>query len=99
MVDGPPPQGQLEKPTLSTFGEAELLDLDDRTARVLRMRSGMWDGQFYKLSEVAEQLGVTGERVRQIQSQGLSLIRQFREAQRHLRRAPRARRHPPATRR
>lgn len=71
-------------PTLYNFGEAELLDLDDRTAHVLRMRSGMWDGQLYALHEVGDEIGVSLERVRQIQSQGLYLIRRVREAQRHM---------------
>jgi hypothetical protein len=33
---------QLPQPELDSFGEGELTDLDDRTAHVLRMRSGMW---------------------------------------------------------
>jgi len=75
-------------PTLYTFGEAELLDLDDRTAHVMRMRSGMWDGHLYRLHEVGEELGISRERVRQIQSSGLYLIRQVREAQRHMQDEP-----------
>jgi hypothetical protein len=50
----------LRTPTLYTFGEAELLDLDDRTAHVLRMRSGMWDGQLYTLREVGEEIRTAG---------------------------------------
>ncbi|HET7588676.1 MAG TPA: sigma factor-like helix-turn-helix DNA-binding protein [Solirubrobacterales bacterium] len=82
------PLRQLRTPTLYTFGEAELLDLDDRSAHVLRMRTGMWDGQLYGLHEVGEEIGVSRERVRQIQSQGLYLIRQVREAQRHMQGEP-----------
>jgi DNA-directed RNA polymerase sigma subunit (sigma70/sigma32) len=82
------PLGELRVPTLYTFGESELLDLDDRTAHVMRMRSGMWDGQLYGLHEVGEELGVSTERVRQIQSAGLYLIRQVREAQRHMQDEP-----------
>jgi hypothetical protein len=79
-------------PTLYTFGEAELLDLDDRTAHLLRLRSGMWDGLLYTLDEVGEKIGITRERVRQIQNDGLFQIRRFREAQRHLREEPKKRR-------
>jgi DNA-directed RNA polymerase sigma subunit (sigma70/sigma32) len=75
---------QLPKPRLDTFGEAELLDLDDRAGHVLLMRSGMWDGEPHTLDEVGDELGISKERVRQIQNQGLVLIRQVREAQRHL---------------
>jgi RNA polymerase primary sigma factor len=84
---------RLQTPTLYTFGEAELLDLDDRTAHVLRMRSGMWDGRLYKLHEIGAEIGVKKSRVRVIQNEGLHLIRQVREAQRHLREEPTTRRY------
>lgn len=87
------PIRRLRAPTLYTFGEAELLELDDRTAHVLRMRSGMWDGRLYALREVGEEIGVTAERVRVIQNVGLDLIRQVREAQRHMRGEPARRRY------
>lgn len=78
----------LPSPALDTFGEAELLDLDDRAAHILRMRTGMWDGEPRTLSAIGEELGIDKERVRQIQNQGLVLIRQVREVQRHLRGEP-----------
>ncbi|MGN6816553.1 MAG: sigma factor-like helix-turn-helix DNA-binding protein [Solirubrobacterales bacterium] len=83
-----PDPDSLPLPTLDAFGEAELLDLDDRVAHVLRMRSGMVDGKAHSLDEVGDELSITGERVRQIQNQGLLLIRQLREVQRHLRKKP-----------
>jgi DNA-directed RNA polymerase sigma subunit (sigma70/sigma32) len=79
------PLSRLRAPTLYTFGEAELLDLDDRTAHVLRMRSGMWDGQLYTLREVGDEIGVSVERVRVIQNEGLHVIGVVREVQRHMR--------------
>lgn len=82
------PLSRLRIPTLYTFGEAELLDLDDRSAHVLRMRSGMWDGRLHSLREVGEEIDVTLERVRQIQNQGLLVIRRVREAQRHMQDEP-----------
>jgi hypothetical protein len=45
----------------------------------------MWDGQLYTLDEVGEKVGISPERVRQIQSEGLLRIRKSREVQRHLR--------------
>lgn len=82
------PETQLPQPKLGSFGEGELIDLDDRTAHILRMRSGMWDGRCHTLREIGEELGIDQERVRQIQNQGLALIRQVREVQRYLRREP-----------
>lgn len=78
----------LATPALDTFGEGELLDLDDRTAHILRMRSGMWDGERHSLSEVGEEIGLGRERVRQLQNQGLTVVREVREVQRHLRSEP-----------
>jgi DNA-directed RNA polymerase sigma subunit (sigma70/sigma32) len=82
------PVARLTMPDLDGFGEAELLDLEDRSAHVLRMRSGMWDGEHHNFREIGDELGLTRERVRQIQNQSLGLIRQVREAQRHLRGEP-----------
>jgi DNA-directed RNA polymerase sigma subunit (sigma70/sigma32) len=84
----PHPELRLPPVELDTFGEGELLDLDDRAAHLLRMRSGMWDGEHNTLREVGDELGLTPERVRQIQNESLVLIRQLREVQRHLRRDP-----------
>lgn len=83
-----PDPDSLPLPTLDAFGEAELLDLEDKVAHVLRVRSGMVDGEAHSLDEVGDELGITRERVRQIQNQGLLLIRQVREVQRHMRPEP-----------
>ena len=79
---------QLPPVTLDSFGEGELADLDDRTIHILRMRSGMWDGERHSLSEVGEEIGLGLERVRQLEREGLGVIRHAREAQRHLREEP-----------
>ena len=79
---------QLPPVTLDSFGEAELADLDDRTVHILRMRSGMWDGERRTLREIGEEIGLGLERVRQLEREGLRSIRQLREAQRHLREEP-----------
>jgi len=58
----------------------------------------MWDGLLYNLDEVGEKVGISRERVRQIQRDGLLRIHHFREAQRHLREEPRKRRVQPELR-
>jgi hypothetical protein len=67
--------------TLETFGEPELDDLDGRVAHILRMRSGMM-GEPVSLQHVGDELGVGGERIRQLEKEGLALIRKLREVQR-----------------
>lgn len=83
-----PIRDSLPLPTLDVFGEAELLDLEDKAAHVLRMRSGMVDGERHTLLEVGDELGITRQRVRQIEGHELLLVRQMREVQRHIRHDP-----------
>jgi RNA polymerase primary sigma factor len=52
-----------------------LNDLPPREVRILQLRYGLIDGQTYTLEEVGRKMGVTRERVRQIESQALSRLR------------------------
>lgn len=45
-----------------------------RLRRILQLRSGLWDGNAYTLEEVGEILGVTRERVRQLEAQAIAKI-------------------------
>ena len=49
--------------------------LPPREVRILQMRYGLVDGETYTLEEVGKKLGVTRERVRQIEAQALSRLR------------------------
>jgi RNA polymerase primary sigma factor len=50
-------------------------DLPPREVRILQLRYGLLDGQAYTLEEVGSKMGVTRERVRQIEAQALSRLR------------------------
>jgi RNA polymerase primary sigma factor len=50
--------------------------LSPRERQVLKMRYGLAGGREHTLGEIADQLGVTSERVRQIESAALSKMRQ-----------------------
>src|SRR5512136_877275 len=52
-----------------------LNSLPPREVRILQLRYGLVDGQSYTLEEVGKKLGVTRERVRQIEAQALSRLR------------------------
>ena len=49
--------------------------LPPREVRILQLRYGLLDGQAYTLEEVGRKVGVTRERVRQIESQALNRLR------------------------
>ncbi|MCA9904266.1 MAG: sigma-70 family RNA polymerase sigma factor, partial [Anaerolineae bacterium] len=50
--------------------------LPAREAQILRLRYGLEDGRVYTLEEVGQAIGVTRERVRQLEAQALNRLRQ-----------------------
>ncbi|MGD8624925.1 MAG: sigma-70 family RNA polymerase sigma factor [Anaerolineae bacterium] len=74
-----------ETAELSILGSTleELLDtLTPREARILRMRFGLDDGYQHTLEEIGDRLGVTRERVRQIEKRALQRLRHPRRSRR-----------------
>ena len=59
-----------------------LQGLPPREVRILQLRYGLVDGETYTLEEVGKKLGVTRERVRQIEAQALSRLRHPRHSRR-----------------
>jgi len=59
-----------------------LQELPPREVRILQLRYGLVDGETYTLEEVGKKLGVTRERVRQIEAQALSRLRHPMHARR-----------------
>ncbi len=61
--------------TLRALLQEVLLDLSPREARILRLRYGLIDGETSTLDKIGKRLGVTRERVRQIEINALSRLR------------------------
>ncbi len=74
-ADQPAPDARLEEET-DRLQLGRLLDaLEDREAQVLRLNFGLDQEQPVTLTEIAKQLGVTKERVRQIKEKALHKLR------------------------
>lgn len=74
------PLAEAEKKALDDELEEVLSSLTDRERVVLMHRFGLHDTKSYTLEEIGRLLGVTRERVRQIESQALSKLRNPRRA-------------------
>ncbi|MBA4420410.1 MAG: RNA polymerase subunit sigma [Anaerolinea sp.] len=71
----PPPDEMATYNLLREHIESVLNTLPPREVRILQLRYGLLDGQAYTLEEVGRKMGVTRERVRQIEAQALSRLR------------------------
>ncbi|MDD5217647.1 MAG: RNA polymerase sigma factor RpoD/SigA, partial [Candidatus Omnitrophica bacterium] len=80
------PEMRLEEMLKSQRIGEYLLTLDERERKILVMRFGLGNEELHTLEEVAQQFGITRERVRQIEAVALSKIRtKFMEEQEDIR--------------
>jgi RNA polymerase primary sigma factor len=70
-----PPEHQMEKRELRQCLALGLAGLTTREARVLRLRFGLENGQSHSLREIGEHLGLSHERIRQIEHLALEKLR------------------------
>lgn len=73
--DAPPPDDSATFNLLKEHLVSVLDSLPPREVRILQLRYGLLDGQSYTLEEVGRKMGITRERVRQIEAQALSRLR------------------------
>ncbi|MEE9229267.1 MAG: sigma-70 family RNA polymerase sigma factor, partial [Acidobacteriota bacterium] len=74
-TDSPAPAEVVTESLLRDQLRDVLHNLPPREVRILQMRYGFHDGQSYTLEEIGRKMGVTRERVRQIEAQALSRLR------------------------
>ena len=73
----PQPHEQLVREELTDIMD-ELLDkLSDRQRQILRLRFGMEDGMCHSLEDIGNLLGISKERVRQIERRAMEKLQQL----------------------
>ena len=75
-VSSPAPTEEVATHLLHEQLEKALGRLPIREAQILKLRYGLEDGRVYTLEEVGQTIGVTRERVRQLEAQALNRLRQ-----------------------
>lgn len=75
-VNSPAPAEEVATNLLHEQLKTALDRLPAREAQILRLRYGLEDGRVYTLEEVGQAIGVTRERVRQLEAQALNRLRQ-----------------------
>ena len=75
-VNSPAPSEEVATHLLHVQLQQALDKLPPREAQILRLRYGLADGRVYTLEEVGQTIGVTRERVRQLEAQALNRLRQ-----------------------
>jgi RNA polymerase primary sigma factor len=73
--ESPKPTETVTQNLLQEHLKEVLNTLPPREVRILQLRYGLLDGQSYTLEEVGRKMGVTRERVRQIEAQALNRLR------------------------
>jgi RNA polymerase primary sigma factor len=84
----PPPTDMVDEKIMREHLYQILETLPAREVRILQLRYGLQDGKIHTLGDIGRKLGVTRERVRQIEAQALRRLRQpriRRELQEYLR--------------
>ncbi len=75
-ANSPAPAEEVANHLLQEQIQQALDKLPTREAQILRLRYGLADGRVYTLEEVGHTIGVTRERVRQLEAQALNRLRQ-----------------------
>ncbi len=68
------PQAVLIRQEMKAILDALMSQLNDRQQRILRLRFGMEDGECRTLEQIGEELGISKERVRQLEQQAIKRL-------------------------
>ncbi len=74
-TNSPAPDEATEREMLGEYLQTALDRLPERESKILQLRYGLLDGESHTLEEVGKTMGVTRERVRQLEAQALNRLR------------------------
>ena len=76
-LQAPQPQESLVREELNRTMDRLLSMLNDRQRQILRLRFGMADGTCYSLDQIGNLLGISKERVRQVEKQAMDKLKKL----------------------
>lgn len=75
--EGSEPQAEMIRQELKDIMDDLLSRLNERQQQILRLRFGMDDGKSHSLEEIAKVLGISKERVRQVERQAMDKLQKM----------------------